>query len=211
MKIIIPARKGSKGVPLKNRKLFKYTANIIPDEMKNSTYVVTDDERIKEMAVDYKFNILDRTPEVSSDKASSKDIMKYTIDSLGMSNETILMLYLTYPLRKWKDVQRAFISFDSLNLDSLLCKHPLDISPFLMLREEKDNRGSQLFNHDLYRRQDYPECFELSHYICLFKSNVINNLNNNLYNNDTYFLPMNKKVIDVDTLEDLEEFKKQQK
>tara|TARA_B100000963_G_scaffold349061_1_gene357548 strand:+ start:29082 stop:29717 length:636 start_codon:yes stop_codon:yes gene_type:complete len=211
MKIIIPARKGSKGVPLKNRKLFEYTANIIPEAMKHLTYVTTDDEHIKKQAIKYKFNVLNRTPEVSSDKASSKDIMKYTIDTLNILDETILMLYLTYPLRKWKDVQTAMVCFDSLNLDSLLCKHPLDISPFLMLKEEKNNKGSQLFHHDLYRRQDYPECFELSHYICLFKSNVINNLNNNLYNNNTYFLPINKKVIDVDTLDDLNEFKKNKK
>jgi len=211
MKIIIPARKGSKGVPLKNRKLFKHTADIIPDVMKRLTYVVTDDEHIKEQAKTYNFNVLDRTPEVSSDEASSKDIMNYTIDTLGILDETILMLYLTYPLRKWEDVQRAICYFSVSNSDSLLCKQPLSTSPFLILKEEENNRGSQLFYHNLYRRQDYPKCFELSHYICLFNSNMINNLNNNLYNASTFYLPINERVIDVDTMEDLNKFKKQQR
>ena len=135
MKIIIPARKGSKGVPLKNRKLFKYTANIIPNEMKHFTYVVTDDENVKQMAMDKGFNVLDRTHEVSSDKASTKDLMKYTIDRLGLLDETILMLYLTYPLRKWEDVQKAICYFNVSSSKSLLCKHPLDVSPFLILKE----------------------------------------------------------------------------
>jgi CMP-N-acetylneuraminic acid synthetase len=205
MKIIIPARKNSKGLPFKNRKLFKHTADIIPDVIKHLTYVVTDDIEIKKMAEGYKFNVLDRPPEVSSDESSTKDLMIYTIESLGIQDETILMLYLTYPLRKWKDVNRAMTIFDTSNSDSLLCKSQLDTSPFLILKEEKDNRGSQLFYHNMYRRQDYPSCFELSHYICLFKSSEINNLNNNLYNHSTYFLPIDK-TIDVDEKKDLDRF-----
>ena len=35
MRIVIPAREGSKGLPHKNRKLFKYTADIIPEELRS--------------------------------------------------------------------------------------------------------------------------------------------------------------------------------
>jgi len=210
MKIIIPARRNSKGLPFKNRTLFKKTADIIPVSHKNIVYVVTDDEKIKEMANSYGFNTLDRPSSVSSDEASTKELMIYIIDELKLRDEKIVMLYLTYPSRKWSDVEKALEEFDKNKCQSLLCKLPLKTSPFLILKEENDNRGSQLFYHNLYRRQDYPKCFELSHYVCILNSSEINKLNNNLYNSLTYFLPIWGDVIDVDYKEDLEKYERQQ-
>ena len=43
---IIPARKGSKGVPLKNRFLIDFTINSIPLELRNKIIVSTDDNFI---------------------------------------------------------------------------------------------------------------------------------------------------------------------
>ena len=48
---VIPARKGSKGLPFKNRKLFDITAKTIPDDAKPHTIVSTDDEHISELAL----------------------------------------------------------------------------------------------------------------------------------------------------------------
>ena len=206
MKIIIPARKGSKGFPLKNRKLFKYTANIIPDVFKHLTYVVTDDEVISKESLKYGFNIIDRTPEVSRDVTSTKATIQYAIDEIGIENEDVIVLYLTYPERKWDHVDRAYLMFRlTRNQSSLLCKKKIDTSPFLMLKQEAGDKGSQLFYHDLYRRQDYPTCFEISHYICIFNSNRINNLNNNMYNNNTVYYNIDN-VIDVDEKKDLDKF-----
>jgi len=72
MKIVIPARKGSKGLPFKNRKLFNRTADIIPDDMKGFTYVLTDDAEIIKMAEDYGFNIIVRPYAISQDETSTK-------------------------------------------------------------------------------------------------------------------------------------------
>jgi CMP-N-acetylneuraminic acid synthetase len=77
-----------------------------------------------------------------------------------------------------------------------------------MLKSEPGNRGSQLFYHNLYRRQDYPECFEISHFISIFNSNELNRLNNNLYNNDTYFMEISKNAIDVVEQKDLDRFER---
>lgn len=206
MRIIIPARAGSKGMPFKNRKLFKYTADTIPDIMKHKTYVVTDDEEIKFMAIEAGFKALHRPEGLSQDETSTKSVMRYALEKLDVKNETIIMLYLTYPERKWQDVNDAVALFKCNDISSLLCKKPLKTSPFLMLKSEPGNRGSQLFYHNLYRRQDYPECFEISHFIAMFNSSELNKLNNNLYNNDTYFMEISEKTIDVDEKKDLDRF-----
>ena len=66
-----------------------------------------------------------------------------------------------------------------------------------------DNKGKQIITHDLYRRQDYPKCFEISHFICIFKVNELNNLNKNMYNDNTIFFPIDC-VVDVDTQKDFD-------
>ena len=208
MKIIIPARKNSKGLPFKNRKLFSQTASIIPDIMKHKTYVSTDDKEIMTMATDYGFKTVFRPDEVSRDETSTKEAMKYTLNKISAVSETIVMLYLTYPERTWGDVNRAMAIYKCNEIKSLLCKKKLAVSPFLTLKSEPDNRGSQLFYHDMYRRQDYPECFEISHFISIFHSDEIEKLNNNLYNKDTYFLDILDSTIDIDEQKDLDSFEK---
>jgi CMP-N-acetylneuraminic acid synthetase len=71
---------------------------------------------------------------------------------------------------------------------------------------EVDNlMGEQLRPHNLYRRQDYPKVFEISHFIAIFNVDELENLNDNLYNNNTIFYPI-KDIIDVDTKNDLDKF-----
>jgi CMP-N-acetylneuraminic acid synthetase len=207
MKIIIPARFGSKGLPFKNRKLFKYTADSIPPELSNNVWVTTDDLEIVKLARKYKFNILIRPDSLAEDQTSIKDVLLHAIKSIGTDDsETICVLYLTYPNRTWKEVELAnqwyVENSNDLPLYSMLCRQPVKSNPFLCLFKEDNNFGSQIINHDLYRRQDYPETFELSHYIVFFKSGNISALNNNIYNRYTLFYPISR-VIDVDTQNDL--------
>ena len=205
MKIIIPAREGSKGLPHKNRKLFKHTADIIPDELKGDVYVYTDDADIQIMAGQRKFNVINRSLEYASDFISTKDSL---IDCMGDINteddEVIIMLYLTYPERTWEEVMDAYELYSMTNAPSLLCKKEIDVSPFLILKREGSFGGSQLFYHDLYRRQDYPDCFEISHYITMFRKETLHGLNNNMYNIDTIYIDIDKNTIDVDTKKDLD-------
>jgi CMP-N-acetylneuraminic acid synthetase len=72
---IIPARQGSKGLPLKNRKLLPFTLNSIPKDVMDHTIVSTDDFTIAETAKDYGARVHHRSREVSSDTASTKDLL----------------------------------------------------------------------------------------------------------------------------------------
>lgn len=205
MIIVIPARKDSKGLPYKNRKLFQYTADSIPPEQADIVYVVTNDIEIATLAEAYNFNVVIRPDDLSQDTTSTKEVMQYFVDELDPSPHLdICMLYLTYPERTWDDVTKAWnFAFDN-NAHSMLCKKELKTSPFLMLKEEPNNRGSQLFYHNLYRRQDYPKCFEISHFVTIFRPSILNKLNDNLYCSETQFMEIQNNTIDVDTQHDLD-------
>lgn len=208
MKIIIPARKNSKGLPFKNRKLLIHTLDKIPKDKLKDVVISSDDDFILEQAKNFSKDIflLKRNEDLAKDTTSTKSVLKDVIDICGINDqETILMLYLTYPERTWKDIESAILFFSSHNSNSLLCKKEVQTHPFLMLYELEDNKGKQLVNHNLYRRQDYPKCFEISHFICIFKAKEIKNLNENLYNDNTIYFPINN-VIDVDYQKDLETY-----
>ena len=204
MKIIIPARKGSKGLPGKNAILIKHTLSTIPNYVKDSVIITTNDGKVIDQSVGYK--ILLRNAKLSGDEISTKDVLldvmqKYNI----VDEEIVMMLYLTYPERTWTDIEAALNFFLDNNAKSLLCRVEPKSHPYLCMFSENDNKGSQIVEHNLYRRQDYPECFELSHFICIFRANELEKLNKNLYNKDTIFYKIERPV-DVDTKEDLKRY-----
>lgn len=200
--IVIPARAGSKGFPFKNRLLFDNTARIIPEIYKERTIVSTDDPFIVKEAVEYGFQIDLRPTELSNDEASMKDVLLNLRHKLVSHETYCITLYLTYPQRKWEHLENAAIFMQQQHSNALLCRKELQTThPFLFLKEESNHRGSQLYKHDLYRRQDYPKMFEISHFIQMCKWNELENLNSNLYNKDTVYFPIGNPV-DIDTYND---------
>jgi CMP-N-acetylneuraminic acid synthetase len=204
MKIIIPARKGSKGLPGKNAILIKHTLSTIPNYVKDNVIITTNDGKVIDQSVGYK--ILLRNAKLSGDEISTKDVLLDVIQKYNIVDEEIvMMLYLTYPERTWTDIEAALNFFLDNNAKSLLCRVEPKSHPYLCMFSEDDNKGSQIVEHNLYRRQDYPECFELSHFICIFRANELEKLNKNLYNKDTIFYKI-KRPVDVDTKEDLKRY-----
>lgn len=201
---VIPAREGSKGLPGKNRLLFEYTANIIPKDLAENVIVTTDDNEIIKKALDYGFIVIERSKKLSSDTASMKDVLIDVRSEMGLKDEDIIvMLYLTYPERTWKDVCNALKFYDYHRGLSLLCKKRIKTNPFLCLYEN-GFRGKQVIKHNLHRRQDYHPIFELSHFIFISDAWNLDNLNLNLYNEDTIFFQI-KDCVDVDNFADLKE------
>jgi len=200
--IFIPCRRNSKGAPFKNRRLFDYTIQSIPLHYHNNILVSTDDETLVQKCQELNIRYHTRSVSSARDEASTREVLQEALPLI--TTRHIIMLYLTYPERSWEDVLGAIEFFEEHEGSSMLCSKKLKTSPYLMMHKN-GHRGRQLINHDLYRRQDYPECFEISHYIFVASIKEINNLNNNLYNEDTLFYPIDS-VIDIDTESDMENF-----
>ena len=203
---VIPARKGSKGIPFKNRKLFEYTSTVIPKKEYSNVIVSSDDDHILLSAKRYGFKTHIRSEGSSSDESSTKDFMTEIVNDMVLDGD-ICMLYLTYPQRTWKEVGEAYDFFNKLEAKSLLCKEPAETHPYVCLYELDGSKGSQVINHNLCRRQDYPRCFKVCHKIAIFKKDEIKNLNSNLYNKDTIYFST-EKTLDVDKYSDLKGLRK---
>tara|TARA_Y100000593_G_C4233606_1_gene298305 strand:- start:326 stop:961 length:636 start_codon:yes stop_codon:yes gene_type:complete len=204
--IVIPARKNSKGLPFKNRLLFEKTASKIPAHICKDVLVTSDDEQILALASRYLFNTIHRSHHLALDTTSTKDVLVDVVDSLNLDpDESLYMLYLTYPERTWSQVENFIQTFSQSKAKSMLCKKKIKTSPYLMMYELEHGKGKQIISHDLYRRQDYPSCFEISHFMFACKVSELTHLNNNLYNPATIFYNIDD-CIDVDLKEDLEKY-----
>lgn len=205
---IIPARRDSKGLPFKNRKLLDYTINNIPIELHEKTIVTTNDEKIIEKLSATNINVLRRDEQLCLDDISIKDVMIDVVKKFQMkSNDTIVMLYLTSPDRKFSDIKKILGYYYERKIKTLTCCVEPKTHPYLVLFKKENQKGEQVVKHDLYRRQDYPECFEIRHFVCIFQVDEIQKLNNNMYNESTIFYKIGSDI-DVDHENDLKEFLK---
>lgn len=124
--IVIPARGGSKGIPLKNiyplkgKPLLSYTIEVIFEaNLENTDIVVsTDSEEIKKVAQRYdKVMVVDRPVELSGDKSSTEDALLHAIDYMenrfGKHYDAVLTLQPTSPLRKPDTLVKFVEKFES--------------------------------------------------------------------------------------------------
>jgi len=200
---VIPARRNSKGLKFKNRKLLEYTLSTIPPVLKKQVIVTTDDEKILDECLKQDISCISRKSHLAADDTDIKSVMKDVMKTKSIPDEDIIvMLYLTYPERSWHHIHDTLNFFVRNNSSSLLCAKEVKSHPYLCIYEEN---GQQIVKHNLYRRQDYPKCLEISHYVCIFFVGEIKKLNKNMYNKDTTYYRIDQ-VIDVDHKKDFDSF-----
>ena len=205
---VIPARRNSKGFPFKNRKLLDYTINEIPIELHEKTIISTDDEEIIERLSSTSINVLKRDEKLCLDDVDIRSVMMDVADQFNMNpNDTIVMLYLTSPSRKFSDIKKILDYYNEREIRTLTCCVEPKTHPYLCLYKKDDKKGEQIVKHDLYRRQDYPECFEVRHFVCIFQVGEIQKLNKNMYNENTVFYEIDNEI-DVDYENDFKELLK---
>lgn len=206
--VIIPARKGSRGFPHKNRKLVPIVLDSVRAHFDTVTVTTDDRSIIKHINEKYSDNtnirVRTRPDSLALDDTSMRDTLIDVVETYNLKGE-LVVLYPTYPERDIEDIRGAYNFYHKNNLKSMLCAKKASTHPFLCLLKKEDIFGEQLFEHNLYRRQDYPECFEISHFVVIINSEELEKVNNQLYNNSTGFHRIDNKI-DVDYATDLKKY-----
>jgi N-acylneuraminate cytidylyltransferase len=123
---VIPARGGSKRLPHKNIKLLgelPLLAHSILYAKKHvfidEVYVSTDDEAIKEVALQFGAKVVNRPAELSGDHEPTVSALKHVLETRNTSAENVILLQPTNPLRPENLLHEAFALFQNRGLDSL--------------------------------------------------------------------------------------------
>jgi CMP-N-acetylneuraminic acid synthetase len=173
---IVPARRGSKTVPGKNKAiiagkpLIQYTVSVLERAPSVAGILVTtDDEDILDLYRDSESVFLvRRPPELATDTASTSDAVKHALDawiaSGGEEPATIVLAQPTTPLRTVQDVEAAYALLRSRGEDSLISacraegmRHPMD-----MYRMEPDGHGISFMpaGSGLHSRATYETVYQ---------------------------------------------------
>lgn len=156
---IIPARGGSKRLPSKNILSLGGTPLLVHSiiyAQENSSiideiYVSTDDERIKEIAMQYGAKVIDRPVNLAGDMDTTVSALRHVLEALDFEVENVVLLQATNPLREEKLLKEAFEIYEKGNYDSLFTvsrnHHKLgkiEINKFIPFNYEIGQRSQDL-------------------------------------------------------------------
>ncbi|MFN3171105.1 MAG: cytidylyltransferase domain-containing protein [Hyphomicrobiales bacterium] len=133
---LIPARKGSKGVPGKNRKLLQekplavWTIDAaLQANVFDRVVLSTDDDDLARIAQDAGADVPFRRPEeLASDTASSLDVALHAADSLGWEDDAwLVLLQPTSPFRTGEDIRACIDILTKAGADACISVCPARI------------------------------------------------------------------------------------
>ena len=161
---IIPARGGSKGIPGKNIKplagkpLIAYTIEAsLKSKYITRTVVSTEDGRIKEAALAFGAEVVDRPAELAQDVTKTAPVLLQVLDDLektGYKPDITVLLQCTCPLRDEKQIDEAFELFFNSDCDSVFAARPMGVTHALW-RKNLDGTYEGLYDYrHRPRRQD---------------------------------------------------------
>ncbi|MEO0038463.1 MAG: N-acylneuraminate cytidylyltransferase [Bacteroidota bacterium] len=205
---IIPARGGSKRLPNKNIldlgglpllvHSIKYAQanNAIID----AVYVSTDDEKIKEVALHYGAQVINRPDTISGDLEPTITSLQHALSVIDSTIENVILLQPTNPLRPENLLKECFEKFENTNCDSLFTvssnQHKLG-----KIVDEKFIP----FNYEIGQRsQDLDSLYFENGLIYITKASCIHSGNIISENALPIVIDHVFSKIDIDTQEDLE-------
>lgn len=122
--VVIPARGGSKGIPMKNiypvngKPLLTYSLEMMGKVVFDGDVVVsTDSEQIKEVALRTPgIEVVDRPQDISGDKASTESALLHALHVMeereGCTYDAVVTLQATSPLRRAETVKACFGKYE---------------------------------------------------------------------------------------------------
>ena len=168
---VIPARGGSKRIPLKNIKIFNgkpIIAYSIEAALKSNCFdhviVSTDDDKIAEVAKKYGAQVpFIRPAELSNDYIGTIPVIQHTIEWFENNNNSIknvCCLYATAPFIQPKVLSRAYQQFKDLNSDYCFSVTSFVFPIQRAIKLVKKNKVSMLYpEYFNIRSQDLEEAY----------------------------------------------------
>jgi hypothetical protein len=206
------ARGGSKGI--KNKNLLKFNNTTLLghaiSQAKKSKYikkifVSTDSKKIAAKAIIYKAEVpflrpknlaKDNSPEI----LSWKHAIIFLKNKLNINPEYIVSIPTTSPLRNVSDIDKCIQKAIKNKLDMVFCVSKSQKNPFFNILIKKNNKLKVIENKkNITRRQDAPECFDMTTVCYVFKPDYIIK-NSNFFKGNTGFVEIPKeRSIDIDS------------
>ncbi len=212
---IIPARGGSKRVPKKNiypvagKPLISWSieaalkANYVTDIV-----VTSDDSDILRIARRFQnIECLERPDYLSTDTATTIDVLKHTLEYKNREYDYIILLQPTSPLRTSLHIDEAILMAYSKNADAIISVTKPAHSPLWCNTIPENGDMSNFLSNNVKntRSQDLPEYYTLNGSIFIAKPASLLRamtffLSSNVY---SYFMKPTDSI-DIDTMEDME-------
>lgn len=213
---VIPARKGSKGLPGKNRLLFDFTADFLDGQGWFSPVIVsTDDEVVREKAERRGYRVHHRTPELAGDAVSIKSVFRAVIRDEKIAPDAVLWLfYLPTVYKDPEHFRRARGLIEGGVMPGVCGLVPARTHPYnCWAYDDALGRMRQYVPNGVFRRQDLPPAWMLHHYICCFRAGALEEMTDELVHPGTrpFFLEEKtaSRLIEVDTPEELARWRAQ--
>ncbi len=204
MKILIPARGGSKRIPKKNlvdlngKPLLYYTINTcrkITDEV----YVSTDDNDIKEFVESMNVNVIERPKSLATDKSKTEDVVEHFLEEIN--TDLFCVVQPTSPLLNLNSILDGVELMDSYDSVISVCE---DVKYFW----DSDGKPINFELGNRKRTQEHKSWYrENGAFYITTKDNFLEN--KILQNGLVGFVEMTEmESMDIDTKEDLEMVRK---
>jgi CMP-N-acetylneuraminic acid synthetase len=199
---IIPARGGSKSVPLKSirkiggKPLIAWAIESAKNSNINRVIVTTDDERIAKIAKRYGAEVPYLRPKtLARDKSAIEPVIAHALTWLEKNEnykpDALALLLPTSPLRNKHHLNEAIEIFKKNKPDSVVSVHEAiaNNNPSWMLKKNKQGKVVLSTNEPLKkiknRRQELPKCYIRNDIIYLLKPKNIFSKIPNLYGGKT--------------------------
>lgn len=211
---LIPARKGSKGLPGKNVKflgdkpLIEYSIDFALNNLTSDDElcISTNDEAVIEIAKSKGISIpFIRPEELANDNASSYDVIIHALSQYEKFNQTfdaVLLLQPTSPFRIQDDFTRLINEYN-IEIDMVVSVKMAKENPYFTLFEENSNgylNKSKVGNFE--RRQDCPKVYTFNGSMYLINVKSIKKSKFAEFKRIKKIIMPEERSVDIDTLAD---------
>ena len=207
--LLVPARKGSKGVKKKNiidvlgKPLIAYTIEQALDSGIGDVIVSTDSNEIADISRFYGAEVpFLRSKKLSSDDAATIDVIFDFLDHYPVY-ENIILLQPTSPLRKSEDIKNAVNLFKEKKMNALISTKSIKFNKSFIF-----NFNNNFLSIDkpveVTRRQEWSKAMIPNGAIFIANCKKLRKYGSFYMKGTGYYEMETAKSIDIDTIDDLE-------